>query len=99
MQVVMFVIKLLPLIVELMRALEQAYPQSGWGPFRLSLLRKILGRVKDVMADSKLTMADVMPLVDGVVADLAEGMNAKPEAWVPPAEPAVTSATKTVKGK
>lgn len=81
MQAIMLVIKFIPVLIELMRGLEQAFPQSGWGPFRLGLLKAIFGRLKDIVADGKVTMSDVMPLVEGIIEDIAEAMNKKPEAW------------------
>lgn len=82
MQAIMLVIKFIPVLIELMRGLEQAFPNSGWGPFRLGLLKAIFGRLKDIVADGKVTMSDVMPLVEGIIEDIAEAMNKKPEAWV-----------------
>lgn len=81
-------VKSLPLLVEAIRGLEKAFPDKGWGPFRLSLLKKIFPALLDAAKDG-LGMDDVIPLLEKTVAAIVEEMNAKPEAWNSTALPAV----------
>jgi hypothetical protein len=79
---IMFIVRLLPVLVELIRQLEVAFPEKGWGKFRLSLFGKIFARFRAAIADGKITSED--NLIEGIVSDVVEAFNAKPEAWNKP---------------
>lgn len=66
---VILVLKLLPAIIEAMKALEQAFPAKGAGETKLQALREVLE-----VLDSSMTA--LWPSVEKVVQVLVKAFNA-----------------------
>ena len=68
MQNLMLVIKLIPVIIELLKAIEAAIPEQGQGTAKLQTVRQILE-----LTDSSIKEA--WPMVQGVIEVLVKTFN------------------------
>lgn len=68
MQNLMLVIKLIPVIIELLKAIEAAIPEQGQGAAKLQAVRQILE-----LTDSSIKEA--WPMVQGVIEVLVKTFN------------------------
>ncbi len=68
MQNLMLVIKLIPVIIELLKAIEAAIPEQGQGTAKLQAVRQILE-----LTDSSIKEA--WPMVQGVIEVLVKTFN------------------------
>ena len=68
MQNLMLVIKLIPVIIELLKAIEAAIPEQGQGAAKLAAVRQILE-----LTDSSIKEA--WPMVQGVIEVLVKTFN------------------------
>ena len=68
MQNLMLVIKLIPVIIELLKAIEAAIPEQGQGTAKLAAVRQILE-----LTDSSIKEA--WPMVQGVIEVLVKTFN------------------------
>jgi hypothetical protein len=69
------VISLLPLIIDGIKALEEAIPGQGKGEQRLAALRGILESTFAVATDLGVTFGDVWPAIEKTVGTLVKVFN------------------------
>lgn len=68
MQNLIMIIKLIPVIIELLKAIEAAIPEQGQGAAKLQAVRQILE-----LTDSSIK--EVWPMVQGVIEVLVKTFN------------------------
>lgn len=74
--VIKVVAQLLPVLIEAMKAIEAAIPQSGQGAQKLALVRELIEAAFDAVTDAGVTFADVWPTVQRVIGKLVALFNA-----------------------
>ena len=68
MQNLMLVIKLIPVIIELLKTIEAAIPEQGQGAAKLAAVRQILELTDD-------SIKEAWPMVQGVIEVLVKTFN------------------------
>ena len=61
------VLTLLPVIIEAIKAIEAAIPQSGQGAQKLALVRELIEAAFEAVQDAGVTFADVWPAVQRLI--------------------------------
>lgn len=67
---------LLPLILQLVRELEQAIPDTGRGGEKLAQIREILQRVFATLTGLTVTFDQIWPTVQALIAGIVAAFNA-----------------------
>lgn len=74
--IIKIVAQLLPAIIEAIKAIEAAIPQSGQGAQKLALVRELIEAAFEAVQDAGVTFADVWPAIQRIVAKIVAAFNA-----------------------
>ncbi len=64
------IIALLPLLGQLIQAVESAMPASGQGAAKLAMVREMLQKAYETMGTAQVSFASVWPMLEPVIASL-----------------------------
>ncbi len=73
--IIKIVAQLLPAIIEAIKAIEAAIPQSGQGAQKLALVRELIEAAFEAVQDAGVTFADVWPAVQRIVSKIVALFN------------------------
>lgn len=74
-QTIKLIVALLPTLMEVIKALENAFPQGGNGAAKLAALREILAGAFDVVKDLGVTFDQLWPALERVISSLVALFN------------------------
>lgn len=74
--IIRIVAQLLPAIIEAIKAIEAAIPQTGQGAQKLALVRELIEAAFEAVQDAGVTFADVWPAIQRLVAKIVGLFNA-----------------------
>jgi hypothetical protein len=75
-QTVRLILSLLPLIIEAVRSIEAAFPQSGQGANKLAAVRQTIEAAYAVANDAAVAFASLWPAIEQVVGAVVVLQNA-----------------------
>lgn len=73
------VAQLLPIIIDAIKAIEAALPQSGQGAVKLAMVRELVESAFNAVKDATVAFADVWPAIERLIAKLVAAFNAAGE--------------------
>ena len=73
--IIKIVAQLLPAIIEAIKAIEAAIPQSGQGAQKLALVRELIEAAFEAVQDAGVTFAEVWPAVQRLIAKIVGVFN------------------------
>lgn len=71
--------QLLPLVVQTVKAIEEAFPQGGQGQHKLAMIRAALEEAYKTVSDAHVTFDQVWPTLNAVIASIVTMKNASGE--------------------
>ena len=74
--IIKIVAQLLPAIIEAIKAIEAAIPQTGQGAQKLALVRELIEAAFEAVQDAGVTFADVWPAVQRLITKIVGLFNA-----------------------
>lgn len=74
-EIVRLIASLLPAIIEVVKSVEEAIPESGRGQDKLSLVRELLETVYEATDDVDESFAELWPIVQKVVNSVVSLFN------------------------
>ncbi len=69
------VLALLPTIIEAVKAIEEAIPESGQGKFKLEIVRKAVESAYNVAGDAVVKFDQLWPAIQNVITTFVEFAN------------------------
>jgi hypothetical protein len=75
-QIAKLIISLLPIIIEAVKAVEEAIPGNGKGEQKLAMVRAALESAYEVSTDVDVTFVQIWPQVQKIVTSIVEAFNA-----------------------
>jgi len=70
------VINLMPVLIQAIKAAEEAIPGSGKGEQKLAMVRGVLEAAYGVATDTEATFDEVWPAVQKAIASIVSALNA-----------------------
>ncbi len=75
-QIAKLLISLLPILIEAVRAVESAIPESGKGEQKLAMVRAALESAYEISTDLDLTFVQIWPQIQKIISSVVSTFNA-----------------------
>ena len=74
-QIAKLIISMLPIIIEAVRAVEDAIPGNGKGEQKLAMVRGALEAAYEMASDIDVTFVQIWPQVQKIIVSIVEAFN------------------------
>jgi hypothetical protein len=74
-QMVKLIVSLLPLVIEVIRSVEEAIPGSGKGEQKLAMVRATLEAAYEMANDMDVTFIHIWPHLQKIITSVVEAFN------------------------